>query len=90
MPSRKKFRPRGWGDNQRTGVRTYPLFVRSEMAQELNVWELDVVTRKGEDCFPKYSKQFQLIITVPIKSFRREVTIKCFRCADFLCAYVRF
>ena len=29
-------------------MRTYPLFVRSEMAQELNVWELDVVTRKGE------------------------------------------
>ena len=29
-------------------MRTYPLFVRSEMTQELNVRELDVVTRKGE------------------------------------------
>lgn len=27
MPSRKKFRPRGWGGNQRTGEQAYPLFV---------------------------------------------------------------
>lgn len=39
-------------------MRTYPLFVRSEMTQELNVRELDVVTRKGKDCFLKYTKQF--------------------------------
>ena len=31
MPSRKKFRPRGWGDCQRTGKRAYPLFVLAEI-----------------------------------------------------------
>ena len=31
MPLRKKSRPWGWGDSQRTGVRTYPLFVLAEM-----------------------------------------------------------
>ena len=29
-----------------------------ETTKELSVWELDVVTRKGEDCFSKYIKQF--------------------------------
>ena len=48
MPSRKKSRPWGWGDSQRTGVRAYPLFVLAETTKELSVWELDVVTRKGE------------------------------------------
>ena len=24
MPHRKKFRPRGWGDSQRTGEQAYP------------------------------------------------------------------
>ena len=31
MPSRKKSRPCGWGDSQRTGERAYPLFVLAEM-----------------------------------------------------------
>lgn len=29
----------------------------SETTKELSVWELDVVTSKGEDCFPKDIKQ---------------------------------
>ena len=28
------------------------------MTQKSNVWGLDVVTSKGKDCFPKYTKQF--------------------------------
>lgn len=31
MPHRKKSRPWGWGDSQRTGVRAYPLFVLAEI-----------------------------------------------------------
>ena len=31
MLHRKKFRPRGWGDSQRTGKRAYPLFVLDEI-----------------------------------------------------------
>lgn len=30
----------------------------AETTKELSVWELDVVTRKGKDCSPKYTKQF--------------------------------
>ena len=30
MPHRKKFRPRGWGDRQRTGEQAYPFFVLAE------------------------------------------------------------
>ena len=46
-----------WGDSQRTGKRAYPLFVLAGMTQKSNVWGLDVVTSKGEDCFPKDIKQ---------------------------------
>lgn len=49
MPHRKKFRPRGWGDSQRTGEQAYPLFVLAGMTQKSNVWGLDVVTSKGLD-----------------------------------------
>ena len=31
MLHRKKFRPRGWGDSQRTGKRAYLLFVLDEI-----------------------------------------------------------
>ena len=31
MPYRKKSRPRGRGDSQRTGARAYPLFVLDEI-----------------------------------------------------------
>jgi len=31
MLHRKKSRPCGWGDSQRTGIRTYPLFVLAEI-----------------------------------------------------------
>ena len=49
MPHRKKSRPWGWGDSQRTGERAYPLFVLAEMPPKSNVWEVDVVTSKGID-----------------------------------------
>lgn len=38
-------------------MRAYPLFVLAGMTQKSNVWGLDVVTSKGEDCFPKDIKQ---------------------------------
>ena len=53
MLRRKKFLPWGWGDSQRTGVRAYPLFVLVGITPKSNVWELDVVTAKGKDCFPE-------------------------------------
>ena len=31
MPHRKKFRPRGGGDSQRTGEQAYPFFVLAEI-----------------------------------------------------------
>lgn len=31
--------------------------MRSEMPTKSNAWGLDVVTAKGEDCFPKDIKQ---------------------------------
>jgi hypothetical protein len=36
------------GDCRRASERTYPLFVLVEMIPKSNVWELDVVTSKGE------------------------------------------
>ena len=46
MPSRKKFRPRGWGDSQRTGIRAYPLFVLSKNI--LSLCEIDLKSVGGE------------------------------------------
>ena len=48
----------------------------AETTKELSVWELDVVTRKGEDCFPKYTKQFLNHYCDTNKIFRGESQMK--------------
>ena len=46
MPSRKKFRPRGWGDSQRTGEQAYPFFVLAEILMKKLMKKLSGIVGK--------------------------------------------
>lgn len=60
---RKKSRPRGWGDSQRTGARAYPLFVLAE-----NIWALCEIDKKSalansfEKCRRRKMKNYKIAV----------------------------